>query len=105
MSITGVAPPVEVILFVVPDTEVTVPVVVERVPEMGNVTFVDAEKLNVAGKAPAKVNAPAVNTFPPKVIVLAPLLTPVPPYVEPITVLCHVPVAIVPKVVIEDCPT
>lgn len=27
MSITGVAPPVEVILFVVPDTLVTVPVV------------------------------------------------------------------------------
>ena len=36
--------------------------------------------------------------MPPNVIVLDPLLTPVPPYVLPITLAFHVPVAIVPTV-------
>ena len=55
---TGVAPPVEVILFAVPETDVTVPVVVDSVPLVGNVTFVAPVKVKVAEKAPEVVNAP-----------------------------------------------
>ena len=40
--------------------------------------------------------------LPPRVIVLEPLFTPVPPYVGPITVPCQTPVVIVPNVVIVD---
>lgn len=43
-----------------------------------------------------RAKAPDVVRFPPRVIVLDPLLTPVPPYVDPITVPFHVPVVIVP---------
>ena len=40
--------------------------------------------------------APVCVKFPPSVIVLVPLFTPVPPYVGDITVPCQVPVPIVP---------
>jgi nitric oxide synthase oxygenase domain/subunit len=90
-------------LALVTDTEVTVPEVncevVAKVPEVGKVTDV----LPVIVKVDVK--APEVVKLPPKVIVEAPLFTPVPPYVAPITEPCQVPVPIVPNVVIEDCPT
>jgi hypothetical protein len=74
MSITGVVPPVEVILFVVPDTLVTLPPTVANVPLVGKVTFVVFVIVKVLAKAPDVVK------FPPKVRVLTPLLIPVPPF-------------------------
>jgi hypothetical protein len=94
-----VAPPVEVILFVVPLTLVTVPVVVDKVPDVGKVTFVTPVMVKVLAKAPEVVK------LPPRVKVLAPLLTPVPPKVGDTIVPCQTPVPIVPRVVIELCPT
>lgn len=70
-----------------------------RVPEVGKVTLVVPETVRVVEKAPEIVK------FPPIVMVLDPLLTPVPPKVGLITVPFHVPVDIVPRVVIEFCPT
>ena len=78
---------------------VTVPVVVANVPEVGNVTVVMPVIVNVDANAPDVVNEP------PKVIVLAPLLIPVPPYVPAIMPACHAPETTVPKVVMEVCPT
>ena len=54
---------------------VTVPVSAEptNVPDVGNVTVVFAVAVNVV------LNAPDVTKFPPRVTVLAPLFTPVPP--------------------------
>jgi len=46
---------------------------VERVPVVGSVTVVLAVAVNVV------LNAPEVVKLPPRVIVLVPLLTPVPP--------------------------
>jgi hypothetical protein len=60
------------------------------VPLVGRVTDVFPVTVNVV------VNAPETVTFPPIVIVLDPLLTPVPPYVAPISVPFQVPVLIVP---------
>jgi hypothetical protein len=59
--------------FNVPDTLVTVPVVVDRVPDVGNVTEVGPVIVNVDAKAPL------VARFPASVKVEVPLLTPVPP--------------------------
>jgi hypothetical protein len=73
MSITGFVPPVDVILFAVPETLATVPAVVAKVPLVGKVTFVVFVMVNVLA------NAPEVVRFPPRVRVDAPLLTPVPP--------------------------
>ena len=49
------------------------PVVVSNVPDVGNVTDVDPVKVAVKGDAPEKVK------FPPMVMMLEPLFTPVPP--------------------------
>lgn len=54
-------------------TDVTVPVVVDSVPLVGKVTFVVPVIVNV------ELNAPLVVRFPPSVMVLVLLLTPVPP--------------------------
>lgn len=71
---TGVLVPVATLIWlVVPVTEVTVPVVVLKVPLVGNVTLVFP--VNV----PVNVEAPENVTLPPIVIVLDPLLMPVPP--------------------------
>jgi hypothetical protein len=51
-----------------------------RVPFVGKVTFVAPVVVRVSAFTPEVVNAPAVETFPPRVIVFAPLLTPVPPF-------------------------
>jgi len=51
------------------------------------------------------VNAPAWDTLPATVIVFAPLLTPVPPYVPETKLPCHTPVAIVPTEVSEEAVT
>jgi hypothetical protein len=40
--------------------------VLTSVPDVGNVTFVDAVVVSVRGKAPDVVKAPSVLTFPPK---------------------------------------
>ena len=68
------------------------------VPLVGRVTEVLAVAVIVVEYAPDKVR------LPPIVIVLAPLLTPVPPYVGPIMPPFHVPDAIVPTVVRLDDP-
>ena len=79
----------------------TVPVSAEptNVPDVGNVTVVFAVAVNVV------LNAPDVTKFPPRVIVLAPLFTPVPPYVGLIIVPCQTPVPIVPTDVSDDVTT
>ena len=53
---------------------VSAPANVAKVPVIGSVTFVTAVVVNVVAKAPDVVK------FPPKVIVLSELFTPVPPY-------------------------
>lgn len=58
ISITGVVPPVEVIRLAVPETLVTVPVVVDKVPDVGNVTLVGPVIVKVEANAPDVVNAP-----------------------------------------------
>ena len=50
-----------------------------KVPLVGKVTLVRAVVVKVSPNAPEVVKAPAVETFPPKVIVFEPLFTPVPP--------------------------
>jgi hypothetical protein len=70
MSITGVAPPVDVILLLVPLTLVTVPVVVDKVPLVGKVTFVAPVIVNV------EANAPDVVSDPPNVSTLVPSVNP-----------------------------
>lgn len=77
------------VLFV----RVSEPARVLKVPVVGSVTFVAPVVVSVSEFAPD------VTKFPASVIVLEPLLTPVPPYVEPITDPFHVPVVIVPRVV------
>ena len=74
---------------------VSVPAKVAKVPLVGNVTLVSAVEVKVVA------NAPEVVRFPPNVIVLDPLFTPVPPYVPPIAVAFQVPFVIVPTVAIE----
>lgn len=72
----GVVPPLddpENPLAVAMEIAVTVPVVVERVPLVGNVTDVSPVKV------PVNVCAPENAVFPPTVIVDDPLLIPVPP--------------------------
>ena len=69
-----------IVLFV----KVSVPANVAIVPVVGKVTLVVPILVNVVLKLPAVVKSFAVNILPPKVIVLFPLLTPVPPYVPPI---------------------
>jgi hypothetical protein len=64
--------------------------VVAKVPEVGKVTLVAPVIVKVLA------NAPLVAKFPAKVRVEEPLLTPVPPYVEPISVPFQTPVVIVP---------
>jgi hypothetical protein len=68
-------------------TEVTVPVVVESVPDVGNVTPV------LPVNVPVKVYAPEKAVFPPMVNMLDPLLTPVPPCVPVIGSAREVPKA------------
>jgi hypothetical protein len=64
---------------------VSVPARVDKVPVVGSVTLVVPVAVNVVA------NAPEVIKLPPSVIVLAALLTPVPPYVGEIIVAAHVP--------------
>ena len=45
----------------------------------GNVALVVFDAVSVRANAPLVVNDPAVEMFPPRVIVYDPLLTPVPP--------------------------
>ena len=73
MSITGVVPPVDVILLTVPETLVTLPPTVANVPLVGKVTFVAPVIVKVLE------NGPTVARLPPRVNVDVPLLTPVPP--------------------------
>ena len=72
--------------------------VVASVPEVGSVTLVSPVVVRV------KLNAPEVTKFPPSVIVLLPLFTPVPPYVGLIKDPFQVPVPMVPIVLIFDDP-
>jgi hypothetical protein len=67
--------------------------VVASVPDVGNVTLVNAVIVKVDAKAPLVVK------FPPNVIVLVALLTPVPPKVGDKTVPFQTPVVTVPNVV------
>lgn len=60
------------------EAEGLAPVVVLRVPDVGNVTFVAPVVVKVRAFAPDVVNAAAVEIFPPSVIVFE-LETPVPP--------------------------
>ena len=76
MSITGVVPPVDVMRSVVPLTLLTVPAVVAKVPDVGNVTVVIPVIVKVEANAPLVVNEP------PSVMVDAPLFTPVPPLAD-----------------------
>ena len=55
------------------------PVKVAIVPVVGKVIFVTPVLINVVLKLPEVVKSLAVKIFPPKVIVLLPLFTPVPP--------------------------
>ena len=64
-----------IVLFV----KVSVPAKVAIVPVVGKVIFVAPILVNVVLKLPAVVNALAVLILPPKLIVLLPLFTPVPP--------------------------
>ena len=73
----------------------SVPARVANVPVVGSVTFVEPVVVRI------KSLDPLVCKLPPSVIVLFPLFTPVPPYVGLMTEPCQVPVAIVPRVVIE----
>ena len=75
----------------VPDAPVPV-VGTKVVVPAGNVALVVAVEVSVV------LNAPLVVKFPASVMVNDPLLTPVPPYVPPITEPCHVPAVIVPTV-------
>ena len=62
------------------DVNVSVPDKVASVPVVGNVIFVSPKLVKVVLNVPAVVNELAVVIFPPKVIVLPALATPVPPY-------------------------
>ena len=85
----------EIVLLV----RVSEPARVASVPVVGNVTAVLAVAVSDV------VNAPEVVKLPPRVIVLDPLLTPVPPYVGPTIVPCQTPVPIVPTEVSEEPTT
>ena len=65
-----------IVLFV----NVSVPANVAIVPVVGKVIFVSPVLVNVVLKLPAVVKSLAVKIFPPKVMVLPKLFTPVPPY-------------------------
>ena len=54
--------------------------VVARVPVVGRVIFVAAVVVSVSEKAPLVANAPAVEIFPPRVMVIPVFATPVPPF-------------------------
>lgn len=58
---------------------VSAPAKVAKVPVVGKVTLVAPVVVRVKENAPEVVKDPAVVTFPPKVVVNVPLLTPVPP--------------------------
>ena len=75
---------------------VSAPAKVERVPVSGRVMLVVAVVVRVVAWAPEVVK------LPPNVMVLPLLSTPVPPYWPVITVPFHVPVVIVPRVVMLD---
>lgn len=95
MSITGVAPPVDVILFAVPDTLVTVP------PDGAAQTGTPPVSVKISVSAPAAsllrtFEALAYNRSP-----VAYVVRPVPPFVGPMAVAFQTPVATVPRVVIE----
>jgi hypothetical protein len=87
--------PAAIVLFV----SVSAPAKVANVPEVGRVTEVVPLAVNVMP------NAPLVVKFPPRVIVLPLLATPVPPYRPEITVAFHVPEVSVPTEVNEEAKT
>jgi hypothetical protein len=93
--------PAAIVLFV----NVSAPFSVASVPVTGNVTFVGPVVVSVRSFAGVVVKAPPVVILPPRVIVFAPLSTPVPPYWPVIIPPFHVPVDTVPNVVIVFCPT
>jgi len=64
-----------IVLFV----KVSAPVKVASVPVVGKVTFVSPILVKVVLKFPAVIKSAVVEILPPKLIVLVPLLTPVPP--------------------------
>ena len=66
----------ETIVF---EVNVSAPVKVARTPDIGNVILVGAVLTNVVLKPPEVVKSAVVEMFPPKLIVLVPLFTPVPP--------------------------
>jgi hypothetical protein len=95
----------EVIVPILARLDSVVTAVFTSVPEVGRVTLVRAVVVKVKPKAPAVVNAPAVvsapavEMFPPRVIVLEPLFTPVPPFVP-----TKVPASVMVPVVVTGPP-
>jgi hypothetical protein len=71
-----------------------------KYPEVGIVNVVSAVAVSVV------LNAPDVVKLPPRVMVFVPLLTPVPPYVEPTKpdVICVPAIAIVVLLAAVNCP-
>ena len=76
--------PVNVAFTIVLFVKVSVPANVAIVPVVGKVIFVAPVLVKVVLKLPAVVKSLAVKILPPKVIVLLPLFTPVPPKVPAI---------------------
>ena len=66
----------ETIVF---EVNVSAPVKVARIPDIGKVILVGAVLINVVLKPPEVIKSAVVEIFPPKLIVLVPLFTPVPP--------------------------
>jgi hypothetical protein len=93
--------PAAIVLFV----SVSALAKVDNVPEVGKVTEVMPVVVKVSAKFPAVVRLLAVEIFPPRVIVLPLLATPVPPYRPAITEPFHTPVVIVPTEVNEEAKT
>jgi len=90
--------PVEIVPTLDNDDNV-VTALLTNVPDVGRVTLVLAVAVKVV------LNAPLVVRFPPNVMVLLPLFTPVPPYVPLTRLPFQVPDVMVPNVVIDVCPT
>jgi Tfp pilus assembly protein PilZ len=78
-AVVAVGDPVNAGDAIVLLVNVSVPANVAKVPVVGKVIFVTPVLVNVVLKLPAVVKSLAVKILPPKLIVLVPLSTPVPP--------------------------
>ena len=78
-AVGAIGTPVKLTDSIVLFVKVSVPDKVASVPVVGKVIFVAPVLVKVVLKLPAVVKSFAVKIFPPKVIVLPTLLTPVPP--------------------------